>query len=186
MSTMTVTQHMTAEEFLALDDPRRGLQLIEGEIVVNQPGMPHQTILLDVVVALRVWTEQASGRGRVSLPLDVRLNERNVYAPDILWYADTRVPAQDSRPPYPLPDLAVEVRSPSTWRYDVGVKRAVYEREGLQELWLIDGDARSVLVFRRSGPTARSFDIALELEQGTSLTSPLLEGFQLPVADMFT
>jgi hypothetical protein len=37
-----------------------------------------------------------------------------------------------------LPDLAVEVRSPSTWRYDVGKKKATYERGGLPELWPVD------------------------------------------------
>ena len=49
-----------------------------------------------------------------------------------------------------MPDLAVEVRSPSTWRYDVGAKKDGYERHGLPELWLVDTEARSVLVYRRA------------------------------------
>jgi len=186
MSTMTVAQKLTAEAFLALDDPRRGLQLIEGEIVVNQPGMPHQMVLLDLIVALRAWSDAGPDRGRVVLPLDVRLDEHNVYAPDILWYADGRVPALHTRAPYPLPDLAVEVRSPSTWRYDVGVKRAVYEREGLLELWLVDTHAASVLVFRRSSSRARGFDVALELDTEETLVSPLLPDFAIAIAAMFT
>jgi hypothetical protein len=38
----------------------------------------------------------------------------------------------DARPPSPLPQLAAEVRSPSTWRYDIGAMNAGYERDGLE------------------------------------------------------
>ena len=85
--------------------------------------------------------------------------------PDLLWYRAGRAPAIDADPPYPLPDLAIEIRSPSTWRYDIGTKKSVYERDGLPELWLVDGDAASLLVFRRSTPRAATFDVALEFDR---------------------
>ena len=44
-----------------------------------------------------------------------------------------------------MPDIAVEVRSPSTWRYDIGAKKSGYERRGLPELWLVDTRADEVL-----------------------------------------
>jgi len=84
-----------------------------------------------------------------------------------------------------MPDLAVEVRSPSTWRYDIGLKKGAYERHGLPELWLVDTDADAVLVFRRSEPTAPTFDVSLELAREDDLRSPLLSGFVLPVAALF-
>ena len=79
----------------------------------------------------------------------------------------------------------MEVGSSSTWRYDVGAKKATYERVGPAELWLVDTEAESVLVFRRSLPTASALDMALELGSGEALTSPLLPGFSLPVAELF-
>jgi Uma2 family endonuclease len=85
-----------------------------------------------------------------------------------------------------LPDLAVEVRSPSTWRYDVGKKKATYERGGLPELWLVDTAAWTVLVFRRSSKGAPRFDVELELSYSEQLTSPQLPGFSLPVERLFT
>jgi len=119
------------------------------------------------------------------LPLDVQLDERNVFKPDILWYADDRAPARHAEPPSPMPDLAVEVRSPSTWRYDIGAKKAAYERRGLPELWLVDTAAEAVLVFRRSKRDAPTFDVALELGVGEALASPLLPGFALAVGKLF-
>ncbi len=85
--------------------------------------------------------------------------------------------------PVPIPQLAIEVRSPSTWRYDIGAKKAAYEREGLRELWLVDTDAKVVLVFTRSAPGAGTFDVALEIDH--TLTSPQLDGFELPLAELF-
>ena len=55
-----------------------------------------------------------------------------------------------TRAPYPAPDLAVEVRSPSTWRFDIGRKKENYERYGVGELWLVDTAADVVFAFRRS------------------------------------
>jgi Uma2 family endonuclease len=84
-----------------------------------------------------------------------------------------------------VPDLAVEVRSPSTWRYDIGAKKSAYERAGLPELWLVDVAADVVLVFRRSSPRAASFDVALELGRDDALGSPLLPGFALALGALF-
>jgi Uma2 family endonuclease len=81
--------------------------------------------------------------------------------------------------------LAVEIRSPSTWRYDVHVKMRTYERYGLPELWLVDTNAGTVLVFRRSSPEASEFDLALEVEAEETLTSPLLPDFTLEVGSLF-
>ena len=80
-----------------------------------------------------------------------------------------------------MPDLVVEVRSPSTWRFDIGAKKDNYERYGVGELWLVDTAAYVVFVFRRSTPDAPRFDVSLEFGPGETLTS-LLPGFALAVA----
>ncbi len=67
----------------------------------------------------------------------------------------------------------------------MGAKKATYERAGLVELWLVDTEAATVLVYRRSFPGAPSFDVALELGAGDQVTSPLLPGFSVAVAEMF-
>jgi Uma2 family endonuclease len=41
----------------------------------------------------------------------------------------------------PLPFLVVEVLSPSTARYDRGLKRRFYQRAGVQEYWVMDLNA---------------------------------------------
>jgi Uma2 family endonuclease len=185
MNAMQVAQRITADEYLAYDGEERRTWLVDGQIVVNQPSFRHQALHGRLFAALDGWIEAGDARGFVVSPLDVQLDDHNVYAPDLLWYQASRVPAFDARGPYPLPDLAVEIRSPSTWRYDVGTKKRVYEREGLPELWLVDGESGVVLVFRRSTPSAPVFDVELELDVSATLTSPLLPGFALDVGALF-
>ncbi len=187
MEAMPVAERMTAGEFLALPltDRTRFASLVEGEVVVNDPRPLHNYVATDLIFALTAWARTEPGRGRVMIPIDVLLDDRNVYKPDILWYAEGRAPARDSDSPSRMPDLAVEVRSPSTWRYDIGAKKAAYERHGLPELWLVDTAAEVVLAFRRSAAKAASFDVALELERDARLESPLLPGFALALEELF-
>jgi Uma2 family endonuclease len=187
MSSMPVAEPMTAAEYLDLWDEGeyRWAQLVGGELIMDPPKLPHQLVCKQLIVELELWTRAEPGRGVVSIPLAVLIGEHDVYQPDIVFYRGDRVPARDGRPPYPVPDLAVEVRSQSTWRYDIGAKKAGYERAGLAELWLADTAADEVLVFRRSRPDAPEFDVALELTRDDALSSPLLPGFSLAVGAIF-
>jgi Uma2 family endonuclease len=187
MGAMPATQRMTADEYLALPyaPERRGAELVEGELVMEEPLLLHQAVKGELEYALRSWVRSGRGRGLVTLPLDVKLDEHNVFGPDLLWYPDEAAPNVHAARPYPVPHLAVEVRSPSTWRYDIGPKKAAYERAGLRELWLVDTAASEVLIFRRSMPAAPAFDVALELERSDVLTSPQLDGFELPLSELF-
>ena len=187
MTPVPATHRLTADEYLALPATEEGprLQLIDGEVVVNDPAALHGHVQTNVLVALVNWTRAAPSRGHALVPRDVAIDEHNVFSPDVLWYAPGRLPDPNSPPPYAMPDLAVEIRSPSTWRYDVGAKKAGYERHGLPELWLVDTVARTVLVFRRSSPGVASFDLALELEGGQTVVSPQLPSFGVGVGEVF-
>lgn len=75
----------------------------------------------------------------------------------------------------------------STHRICSGIGRiaCLSERTGLPELCLVDTAADVVLVFRRSTPRRRSFDVVLELDRDAALTSPLLPGFSLSLTALF-
>jgi len=182
---MTTTTRMTAEEYFALSVEHDWTQLVDGEFVVNAPHLEHALPQGKLFFALTTWTHAGSGRGMAFGPLDVIIDEYNVFEPDVVWLREECLPDPLQGRLKGLPDLAVEVRSPSTWRFDLGKKKLAYERAGLPELWLVDNAAASVLVFRRSGPEARVFDVALELAGPEVLTSPLLSGFSVPVERLF-
>jgi Uma2 family endonuclease len=176
---------MTAEEYLAVRVHGDFTELVDGVIVVDNPWLVHNAAQVEILTELTIWIRAAPGRGFASTPTDVVIDEHNVFSPDVLWVSREHVPRLHDLRMEGLPDLAVEVRSPSTWRYDIGKKRAGYERAGLPELWLVDTASRTVLVCRRSAKDAPSFDIELELSEADELTSPQLPGFSLPVEQVF-
>ncbi|MGI8728410.1 MAG: Uma2 family endonuclease [Solirubrobacteraceae bacterium] len=182
---MQVAEPITADQYLAMDLEDQRTQLIDGAIVMSEPTLHHQVLHGRLFAALHAWVLDGGDRGLVVSPLDVQLDDRNVYAPDLLWYGAERTPPIRAPRPYPIPDLAIEIRSPSTWRDDIGAKKRTYEHEGLPELWLVDGEAGVLLVFRRSAPSATTFDVALELDGSATLASPLLAGFTLDVGELF-
>jgi Uma2 family endonuclease len=181
MCPMTTTR-MTAAEYIELPSDGRWRELIDGVVVVNEPRVDHGLVFMALSYALMHWINQGLNRGYLLPPVDVDIDERNVFAPDISWVSHL-LSARERLPR--IPDLCIEIRSPSTWRYDLGPKLAHYRAAGLPELWLIDTAAESVIVQRRSKPDVREFDIALELSGDDELTSPQLPGFALRVADVF-
>jgi len=176
---------LTAEEYFATTDESPGVQLIDGEIVVNEPTFRHQRLVGEIFRLLANWLSGHPGHGEAGLGGNFHLDDANVFVPDVWWTPGDRRPGRASGRYAGPPALAVEVRSPSTWRYDVGTKKQTYEREGISELWLVDTPVDTVLVFRRSYPAAAGFDVALELVAGEVLTTPLLPGFELDLAALF-
>jgi Uma2 family endonuclease len=182
----TARTRMTVEEFLAISerDPRR-MELIDGEIfVVSEPRLAHGVLQAMLIGALAQWDRRAPGRARVAGPTGVHLGPHDAYGPDVLVFGAR--PRVDSRGYLDeLPLICVEIRSPTTWRNDIGRKKSVYEARGVPELWLVDDVAGVVLVFRRSAPGVGYYDTALELDVTDTLASPLLPGFELALSELF-
>jgi len=74
--------------------------------------------------------------------------------------------------------------SPSTRGRDETIKRRLYERSAVDEYWVVDPDVDLVRVYRRTGDRfARPME--LSLEAGDVLTTTLLPGIELKLADIF-
>ncbi|MDQ3671379.1 MAG: Uma2 family endonuclease [Actinomycetota bacterium] len=182
----TAERLYTADEFLARDwELHRWEELIDGRIVLTTPKLRHQQAVGRIYAALLRWSEEGAGFGIASISLDLRIDDRNVLAPDVLWYADTTHPGLDVPAQLLPPQLVVEVRSPSTWKRDRGVKRERYEAWGVQELWLVDTQTGTVVVHRRGASDAPGFDTTLEVGHDELLRSPILPGFELPARSVF-
>ena len=76
----------------------------------------------------------------------------DILVPDIAGWRRERMPVFPTGAYSTLaPDWVCEVLSPSTRKLDLGGKRAIYAREGVGFLWLVDPDARSLEAFELHG-----------------------------------
>jgi Uma2 family endonuclease len=114
------------------------IQLIGGEVVIGMPPIPnHQDIVREILVFLTLLSRQKGGKAYDS-PIEVRLDENNVFQPDVLYIAPGSACKIDEKRLIGPPDLVVEVLSPSTAKYDREQKYAAYEANGVGEYWIVD------------------------------------------------
>lgn len=78
---------------------------------------------------------------------------QDVLVPDIAGWRRERMPRMPEVAAFTLaPDWACEVLSPSTAVLDRARKMAVYAREGVKHLWLVDPSFQTLEVYRLEGP----------------------------------
>ncbi len=81
-----------------------------------------------------------------------------------------------------VPDLVVEVLSPTTSRRDRVAKRDIYERNGVREYWLLDSHRRAITVLTRD--TEGRLGIEQTVTGDDPARSVLLSGFSVSPAEL--
>jgi Uma2 family endonuclease len=164
---------MTAEAFLALGETDEHYELIDGVVCMSPTPSPlHQKILRLIQRQLEAFIDANPGFDFYP-DTDVTIDSRYVLAPDLTCYRPGRVPAMPQRLTVP-PDLAIEILSPSNRAYDLTQQRALYERFGVGEYWVIDPATGNVRCFRLH--EGRFEEAAVD---GETLESSMLTGFVL-------
>jgi Uma2 family endonuclease len=173
---------LTYEDYLLFPEDGRRHELLDGEhFVTDSPFAPHQDVVLELATHLRVYLWSHPIGRLFSNPMDVILARNTVVQPDLLFISQERTGMIQGHV-HGVPDLMVEVLSDSTRRIDQGLKREIYERSGVREYWLIDHVERTITIYRLAGSRFRH---AANL-RGDALASPLLPGFALPLARLFS
>lgn len=134
------TTGLTWSDLQRMPEDGKRREIIDGVLYMTpSPTTRHQ---LTVVKIARHLDEHAEAVGGLALvaPLDVVLDHRNVVEPDVLFFNPEHLDRIQDGYPRAAPDLAVEVSSPSTKGIDRIRKRALYERFGVAEYWIVDLD----------------------------------------------
>jgi Uma2 family endonuclease len=187
-SALQAPHRWTYSDLVALPDDQLRHELIDGEHFVSpSPATAHQEISVNLLRALLRHVD-GSGAGKLlHAPFDVRLSPHTVLVPDLVYFtADRFARVVNEKHATAAPDLVVEILSPGTRRRDMGRKRAVYDREGVREYWMVDPEAKSVTVLRRPRTDEALTDVTvLTLVDGGVLTSRLFPGLQIPLREVF-
>lgn len=174
---------VTAAEFAeAAADFEGPVELVRGEIVeMPQPKPPHGTICANICSEIQQWAKR-SGLGVPSMADGVQTEDRpdSVRAPDVFFTPYDRLP--DRKAPsewYEVPpSLCVEVISDSERWGDVQGKTSEYLAFGVDEVWLVEQDLRTLTIVRGDVPmrTVRGEDV---------VASAVLPGFESKLTDFF-
>jgi Uma2 family endonuclease len=174
---------LTAHDYRELPDGPPYYQLIEGELHMSpSPNWYHQEILTNLAdILLHYLREKPVGKLYFA-PFDTYLTDLNVYQPDVVFISNARKSILSQEGVQGAPDFVVEVLSPRTAKYDRGAKRDIYARTGVEELWIVDPELKTVQVYR----FAESFDAPVATyNEKQQFTTPVFPGLTVAVADVF-
>ena len=80
--------------------------------------------------------------------IDVHLPDGNLFRPDLVVVTNENAKIVDwKKGIYGVPDMVVEVLSPSTRQKDLTIKKDIYESNGVREYWIIDPYIKAVDVY---------------------------------------
>jgi Uma2 family endonuclease len=174
--------HVETDEFDMLQEEAcwsMAVELISGEAVFVPPiAGPASSSQGELYLALRTWQKQTSDEGLVLQDVFIAFPDGSRLAPDICWWSAAQRPEVKQGPMRSIPDLVVEVLSPSTRANDLGPKRELYLAR-VRELWLVDPVGHTLTrALPGSTPDQR-------LDESDTLRSEILDGFTLPLARVF-
>jgi len=176
---------MTVADLDVLPDDGNRYELIEGELFVScAPGLPHQLVLTNLLITLSDYLRRNPIGTIVPGPGAVFSNYDAVI-PDLVFVSNERwnqIVANDRF--VAAPELVIEIISPGSENRarDLKAKRRLYGKYGVQEYWVVDGENRSILVFRLTGEGLEEVSLWRNNDQ---VSSPLLPGVELKLSEIF-
>ena len=128
----------TYDDLLAMPEDGKRYEIIDGELIeMGSPIVIHQRLLGRLFI---VFNEQVQKRGQGEVfiaPLDVIMSPTRVVQPDLIVVRPGREDIVRDHI-YGIPDLFVEILSPSNQKYDRVTKRRFYARNRVPEYWIVD------------------------------------------------
>ena len=173
---------LTYEDYAKTPDDERW-ELIDGELFrMPSPNVAHQRTSMRLASRMDSFVEERDLGIVFAAPMDVVLSDTDTVEPDLLFISKERMGIIARLNIQGVPDLVVEIHSPSTSQRDLTVKRELYARHGVREYWPIDPEARIVRVLLLDNGDFVEVGVYRE---GDTVTSPTLEGFSFRVEEIF-
>lgn len=160
-------------------------ELINGILMKKSAPQPrHQRISGNINDLMRQFVKKNALGEVFYAPIDVFLDDENVPQPDLVFVSNARASiVEDREGILGVPDLIVEIISPSSMRLDRVVKKELYEAFAVPEYWLIDPKNDAIEVFSFQNGRYKSVAFANDLSE--KIASTVLAGFEVALSDIF-
>ena len=132
-------------------DIRDEYEIIEGvKFMAASPNLRHLNVIVNLIGELNHYVK-ANKLGFIFHDnMDVHLPDGNLFRPDFAFVGAANRNLVIDNPDdrfHGVPDMVAEVFSRSTMKRDIGIKKDIYERNGVREYWMIDPWRESIEVY---------------------------------------
>jgi len=182
MTSVTDRKKITYADYLKIDDNNR-YEIFNGELLmVPAPSTDHQEISGNIGFLIWSFVKQ-KGLGKVfNAPVDVVFDDDEVFQPDIIFIKSENQSIIGKNAIQGVPDLIVEIVSPSSTFYDTIEKKDIYRKYGVKEYWIIFPDEKVIEVL--SLEKGEYLEFCKSKKEGI-VKSKILEGLEINSKDVF-
>lgn len=175
---------LTYEDYVLIPRDRKRHEIIDGRhYATTVPWVGHQDIVARLVVRLGIYVEAHSVGEILTAPVDVILSPHDIVKPDLLFVSNERSSIVEEKNIQGAPDLAIEIHSGSSRHIDKGPKHRAYARWGVLEYWMLDPERKEAEIWERTAKGLLRRRAYLSVKD--MLTTPLLPGLGIPLAEIF-
>ncbi len=159
-------------------------QLIDYELIDTPSRTPmHQVVMMKFLMLISSFLKETKNKGLLILgPIDVILDEGNVFQPDWVYVSEARKDEIVKDRVEGAPDLIVEILSPETAAYDIGIKKDTCAIHGVKEYIILDPIQQSAEVYVLKD---NAFFIDQKVKFPGSFHSLVLKGFSVDLKELF-
>ena len=159
---------LTYEDYLQFPEERRRHEIIDGDHYLSAaPFVSHQRVSRNLMLHLHRHFHR-TGLGEVlHAPVAVVFSQSDVVEPNLVVVLNEHASRIRREAIEGVPDLVVEIVSPSTAYRDRGLKLDLYQKSGVPEYWIVDPERRVVQqyvltdgAFRSAGEHAERIAVA--------------------------
>jgi Uma2 family endonuclease len=179
----TLEKIWTYEMLITEFAPETRVELLDNEIFMPpSPSPDHQRTSRNLEFLLYEFVRKNKLGEVFDAPFDVILSNTKVVQPDIVFISTKNLPNITKRGYEGIPDLIVEIISPSTFYHDSVTKFRLYEALGVQEYWLLEPANKVIEVFRLENG---KYELHCFVVETGKATSKLLQGFEVEAGEIF-
>lgn len=188
METVIANTKVSVTEFRKMlfdDDDSYYYEIIDGELIRKSAPTPmHQEISRNLLFVLETYNRQYKKGNIFYAPVDVYLDEYNKPQPDLVFVSTEKKAIITNDGIMGIPDLIVEIISPTSVIKDRIEKKNLYERMSVQEFWIVDPQYEAIEMYALQNNRYELLSAATTLEG--ELTSALFVGLTINLRDIFS
>jgi Uma2 family endonuclease len=174
---------LTYEDYVLLPNDRNRYEILEGELTVTPaPGTKHQSASAKLFKLLSRHIDDRDLGKLFYAPIDLILDPTTILQPDLIFVFSAHQHIITERAIEGIPDLVIEILSPTTSRTDRVTKAQIYARHKVPAYWIVDPDQESIEIYLLEGDFFRP---AVTLQGTTPTMAPPFTELEIATRDVF-
>jgi Uma2 family endonuclease len=174
---------LTYEDYVLLPNDRNRYEILEGELTVTPaPSTKHQSVSANLFKLLSKHIDDLNLGKLFYAPIDLILDATTILQPDLLVVFSARQHIITERAIEGVPNLVVEIVSPTTSRTDRVTKAQIYARHSVPAYWIVDPSEETIEIYLLEGEVFRP---AVTLQGATPTIAPSFKEFEIAAREVF-